>query len=330
MSHPDTREEDMMIQSFDEIKKRLATTSEKRRIAVVAAHDEHTLDAVALAAKNGLVSPVLLGNAAAIRKLLRDLKCSESLVTIEDIPEAQQAALRAAQLVKATQVDCIMKGKIETSSLMKVLVNKETGIRKRDTMSLLALIESPYYHKVFGITDVGLLTYPSLEQKKAAIQNAGDAFRALGVPEPKIAVLAAVEKVNPKMPETIEADALKTMAMNREIAGCIVEGPISYDLAMNRDSSSLKGYQSPVAGDADIVVVPDIAAGNILIKSLSFTGGAKTAGIVLGAMVPLVITSRSSSVEDKYMSNRISKTGPKEIGLFLNVQAVFSKHRRDG
>jgi phosphotransacetylase len=195
-----------------------------------------------------------------------------------------------------------MKGNIETAVLMKVLVNQETGIRKRDTMSLLALVESPYYHKIFGITDVGLLMYPTLEQKKVAIQNGVDAFHALGQEWPKVAVLAAVEKPNSKMAETLEADALKKMGEAGEIKGCFVEGPISYDLAMNREASGQKNYQSPVAGDTDILVVPNITAGNILIKALSFTGGAKTAGVILGAMVPLVITSRSSPMEDKYMA----------------------------
>jgi phosphotransacetylase len=294
------------MKSFDEVKKRLYSTSGEHRVAVVAAHEEHTLDAVALAAKDGLISPILLGNTDEIRKILKHLGCPESLVQMEEAANPGEAALRAATLVKEARADCIMKGNIETGVLMKVLVNRETGIRKRDSMSLLAFVESPYYHKVFGVTDVGLLTYPTVEQKKAAIQNGVDAFHALGQECPKVAVLAAVEKANPKMPETLDAESLKKMATDGEMGNCLVEGPISYDLAMNHEASAIKEYQSPVAGDSDILVVPDIVAGNILIKALSFTGGAKTAGVILGAMVPLVITSRSSPMADKYMAILLS------------------------
>jgi phosphotransacetylase len=169
-------------------------------------------------------------------------------------------------------------------------------------MSLLAFMESPHYHKVFSITDVGLLTYPTLIQKQEAIENALDAWAALGEQNPKVAVLAAVEKVNQKMKESVEAGQLKEKATAGIIRNCVLEGPISYDLAMEPGSAETKGYVSPVAGDADILVVPDIVAGNILAKSLTCTGGAKTCGVVLGAQVPLIITSRSAAPEDKYMS----------------------------
>ena len=195
-----------------------------------------------------------------------------------------------------------MKGKIETGALMKVLVNKEKGIRKGDVMSLLAFMESPNYHKVFAITDVGLLTYPNKDQKRAAIINAVEAFHALGIESPKVAILAAVEKVNPKMPETVEADEIK----REGISGAIVEGPISYDLAMDPESAKIKGYSSPVAGDADILVVPDIVSGNIAAKTVTVIGGGRTGGTVLGALVPVLLVSRSATADDKYMSVVVS------------------------
>ena len=205
---------------------------------------------------------------------------------------------RAADMARAGEVDCIMKGKTETGALMKVLVNRETGIRKRDTMSLVAFMESPYYHKVFAITDPALLTYPTKEQKKAAIANAVEAFHALGVREPKGAVLAAVEKVNPKMKETVEAAEIKEEGVD----GCVIEGPISYDLAMDREAAGIKGYESPVAGDADLLVVPDLISGNIAAKSITVAGGGRTGGVVLGAQVPVLLVSRAASADDKYMS----------------------------
>lgn len=291
-----------MVRSFEEVKARLLACPEKRRLGVAAAHDEHTLDAVVMAAREKLVEPVLVGDEERIREILRSLDFAPQEARIIHVPDPVEAARRTAFLVREGAVDCVMKGRIETGPLMKVMVDREHGIRKSDTMSLVGFIDSPYYHKVFGVTDVGLLTYPDTAQKAAAIENAAAAFRALGTENPKVAVLAAVEKVNPKMPETQEAALLKEMNRDGRISGCIVEGPISYDLAMDPESWRIKGYESPAAGDADILVVPNIVAGNILIKSLAFTGGAKTCGVIFGAMVPLIVTSRSSSVEDKFMS----------------------------
>jgi phosphotransacetylase len=181
---------------------------------------------------------------------------------------------------------------------MKTLVNKEKGIRKNSTMSLLAFFESPNYHKVFAVTDVGLLTYPTKEQKIAAIENAVSAYKNLGILNPKVAILAAVEKVNEKMKETVEADEIKSEG----VSGCIIEGPISLDLAMDPESAVVKGYNSSVAGDADILVVPDIVSGNVLAKGNTVIGGCKTGGVVLGALVPVLIVSRAATAEDKFMS----------------------------
>lgn len=191
-----------------------------------------------------------------------------------------------------------MKGKCETGTIMKVLVNKETGIRKSDTMSLVGFFESPYYHKVFAITDPALLTYPNLEQKKAMIRNAVGAFHALGEDDPKVAIIAAVEKVNPKMPETVDADAIK----QEGIEGCTIEGPISLDLAMDPQSAPIKGYVSPVAGDADLLVMPNIVTANATAKAITVIGGGRTGGVVLGAKVPVLLVSRAASADDKYMS----------------------------
>ena len=290
------------MKSFEEIRQKLLSQPVKKKIAVVMANHEHTIEALCETVRQGLVAPVLIGDAAAIRELLARYLMPEDVVTIIDEPTPERAAQLAADMVRAGEADCIMKGGIETGPLMRVLVNREKGIRRRDTMSLLAFMESPYYHKVFAITDVGLLTYPTLEQKAMAIENALEALRALGVEEPKVAVLAAVEKVNPKMPESVEAAQLKEMAESGRFGRCILEGPISYDLAMDPQAAAIKGYDSPVAGDPDLLVVPDIAAGNILAKSLTCTGGAKTCGTVLGAMAPLVLTSRSATADDKYMS----------------------------
>lgn len=287
-----------MLENFEQLKQRLRNSPVKRRVAVAPAQDEHTLEAVTKAARDGMVYPVLIGDESKIKKILSSLDFDASGVQIVDISDPCECVQKAADMARAGEVDCIMKGKIETGALMKVLVNRERGIRKNDTMSLLAFFESPNYHKVFAITDVGLLTYPTQEQKKAAIVNAVEAFHALGVVQPKVAILAAVEKVNPKMKETVEADAIKAQGVD----GCIIEGPISYDLAMDKDSAPIKGYKSPVAGDADILVVPDIVSGNVAAKTITVIGGGRTGGVVLGAKVPVLLVSRAASADDKYMS----------------------------
>lgn len=290
------------MKSFEELRDRLSAHEVKRIVAVVASHDEHTLEAVVRARRENLVEPLLIGDAAKTEEILASIGEDASAYRIEDIGDGAQAAQRAADLAREGKVDCIMKGRIETGVLMKVMVNREHGIRKGGTMSLLAVMESPYYHKLFGITDVGLLTYPDKDQKKAALVNAVDAFHRLGVEMPKAALICAVEKVNPKMPETVDADAIR----QEGVEGCIIAGPISYDLAMDPSSAAIKGYESPVAGDADILVVPDIVSGNIAAKTITCIGGGKTGGTVLGGLVPILLVSRSASSDDKYHSIIIS------------------------
>lgn len=287
-----------MIKSFEQLKDMLKEMPVKRKVAVAPAQDMHTLEAIVQASRDGMVSPVLIGIESEIKAILNELGASNENMEIIHVEDPSACVQKAADLAKAGEVDCIMKGKIETGALMKVLVNKENGIRKNDTMSLLAFMESPNYHKVFAITDVGLLTYPTKEQKKSAIENAVSAFHALGVTEPKVAILAAVEKVNPKMKETVEADEIK----QEGVVGCIIEGPISYDLAMDPESAKIKGYTSPVAGDADLLVVPDIVSGNIAAKTITVIGGGRTGGVVLGAQVPVLLVSRAATADDKYMS----------------------------
>jgi len=287
-----------MIRDFSCLKEKLLSMPQKRRIAVTPAQDLHTLEAVIRAAEDGLGEPVLIGNEPEIRDILGQLKSDGTGMELIHIEDPTACIQMAADMARDGRVDCIMKGKTETGPLMKVLVNREKGIRKSDTMSLLAFMESPGYHKVFGITDVGLLTYPDKEQKKAAIRNAVEAFHTLGVEMPKVAVLAAVEKVNPKMKETVEAAEIKAEGLE----GCVLEGPVSFDLAMDPEAAGVKGDVSPVAGDADLLAVPDIVSGNVLAKSITVIGGGRTGGVVLGARVPVLLVSRAAKADDKYMS----------------------------
>ena len=291
-----------MLKSFDQISEKLEQNKQRKRVGVVVAQDEHTLDAVIMAVKAGLIEPVLIGRKNEITVLLERLNSAPDAFEIIDVAEPPECAKTATLLVRDGKLDCLIKGKLETADLLKAVVNREYGIRDSETLSHVAFYESPYYHKLFASTDGALLTYPSLEQKKSEIENAVKVFHKLGVPTPKVGVLAAVDFVNPKMKESVEAAELKAMWEDGKITGCIVEGPITYDIALQKEAAKIKDFSSPVAGDADLLVVPDITSGNLLLKALSVTGGAKFAGGIIGAKVPIVLTSRSMSVRDKYLS----------------------------
>ena len=289
------------MKSFEDIRSMIGSSEKRGRLGVIEAQDAHTLEAIAEAVRDNLVIPTLIGRGDEIMKIwtsITELPVPRIVNTL-DTAESLEAAMMAVNL---GQLDCIMKGKLETATLMKAALNRDTGIRGSGSLSLVALMESPNYHKVFGITDVGLMTYPTLSQKEILINNAVGVFRKLGVECPKVGVIAAVENLNPKMPESIDANELKEMNKRGEIGNCIVEGPISYDLCMDAEAARIKGYDSPVAGDVDIIVVPDIVVGNVLAKSITTTGGGRTCGTVCGAKVPIILTSRSASSDDKYMS----------------------------
>ena len=286
-----------MPKTLDEILKKKGSGTPKK-FAAVWAGESHILEAALDARKKYDVEPVLIGDTKEISRILAELGCQDSLEMVEaDSPES--AIQAAIEMIKNGQVDIIFKGLMETAVVMKAVVNKETGICRSGVLSHASLVQIPGHHKLVAVTDSALLTYPTKEQKVELIRNAVRMLQAIGVAEPKVAILAAVETVNPKMPETVEADELKTMWKEGVFHSCQVEGPISYDLAMDEDAAAIKGYKSPVAGQADILVVPNIQAGNILIKSLIFSAKAKSCGLIIGAAAPIIIPTRSAPVENK-------------------------------
>jgi phosphate butyryltransferase len=296
----------MVIKNFDELIKKVQSFEGKKKVAVAAAHDEHALEAVFHAVENNIIEPVLIGNKEKIKEIAAKLGKAVSDDSIIETADDNEAAAKAVELARNGQVDFIMKGKLQTADLLRAVVDKEKGLRTGKVMSHVSIQEVPSYHKLVITTDGGMMMYPDLEQKKKIIENAVGVLHSLGYENPKVGVLAAVETVNPKMPESVDAGKLKEMNQNGEITGCIVEGPISYDLAMNKESAEIKGFVSPVAGDPDILIVPNITAGNILGKCLVYSAGAKMAGFIVGAKVPIVLTSRGSSSEEKYLSLVIS------------------------
>lgn len=292
----------MSIKNFDELINKVKGFEEKRKVAIIAAHDEHTLEAVFRAVENNIIEPVLIGNAEEIKKIIKKLNKNLNHENIIDISNDIEAAYLGVELAAKGEVDFIMKGMIQTPDLLKAVVDKEKGLRTGNIMSHFVINEIPNYHKLLVTTDGGMMTYPDVDQKRQIIENAVNVLLQLGYEEPKVAVLAATENINLKMPESVDADKLKEMNQSGVITNCIVEGPISYDLTMSKEAAEIKGYNSPVSGDADVLIVPNITAGNILGKSLIYSAGAKMAGFIVGAKVPIVLTSRGSSSDEKYLS----------------------------
>lgn len=301
----------MEFRTFEDLIKKVQNLDSKKKVAVVAAQDEHTLEAVFRAKKDNIVEPILIGDKQKIKEVLERLHEGLPEEAIIEVNNDAAAAAKAVELINGAKADFIMKGKIQTADLLRAIVNKEKGLRTGNVMSHVVIHELPTYHKLLAVTDGGMMMYPNLEEKKQIIENAVNTFIAMGYDEPKVAVLAAVETVNPKMPEAVDADLLKKMNENGEIKNCIVEGPISYDLTMSKESAEIKGFKSPVTGDADILIVPNITAGNILGKSLVYSAGAKMAGFIVGAKVPIVLTSRGSTAEEKYLSLVLSASAVK-------------------
>ncbi|WP_163972072.1 phosphate acyltransferase [Oceanobacillus halotolerans] len=290
----------MSIKNFDELSKLLDKESTPKKIAIVNAMDQHSLESIF--SLKQYVEPILIGNASKIKDMIDSIGQTIDDVQIIETQSDVESAEKAVELAKNGQADIIMKGKIQTKDLLKAVVNKEKGIRKSKVLSHVALYELPNYSKLVLSTDGGMVLEPSLEQKKEIIHNALFVFHQLGYKEPKVAALSAAEQVNEKLQDSVEGKQLKEMNQNGEIPGCIIEGPISLDLSLSEEIAQAKGYQGKIQGDADILLVPNITAGNLLGKAFSVTANGKMAGAVLGAEVPIILTSRGSTTEEKFNS----------------------------
>lgn len=296
----------MAFGSFDELIRRHGTKHGAARMAIAAAGDAHTVEAALAARAAGLAEPIFVGVRAQIEAALAGVGREASREDLRDVADPAEAARYAVGLVRRGEADFLMKGRLDTAVLLRAVVDREGGAGGGGTMSHFAIFEAPGYHKLLAVVDGGMIPYPTLAQKKDIILNTVDVLCRLGYENPKVGVLACVEKVNPKMPETVEADELKAMNLRGEIPGCVVEGPISYDCAVSSEIAQLKGYKSPCAGECDVLLAPDIHAGNIMGKMLITTCGAKMAGFVAGAACPIVLTSRGSSAEEKFLSIALS------------------------
>ncbi|WP_367377569.1 phosphate acyltransferase [Enterococcus gilvus] len=280
-----------------------AKSKGRKHVAVAAADDFHTLEAVHQAEKDGAIFPILIGLETGIKEKLTTIDPAFSNFAVINEEDETAMAKLAVQQVKEKKAHFIMKGMLNTGTLLKEIVNKEEGLNKGGTISHISIVEIPGYHKLLLLTDCGIMITPNAQQKAAIIQNAVDLLLTAGYTCPKVAALSTVEFVNPKMPDTVDAAALQAMNEAGDITNCVVEGPISFDIALNAETAKLKGYQGVVPGDPDILLVPSIATGNILIKALGrFVPNIRTIALASGAGIPIVVTSRGTPVVGKYRS----------------------------
>jgi len=272
----------------------------------------HPCEATALegaveAAQKGLIAPLLVGPATKIAETAAASGIDISNLPIVDVPHSHAAAIKAVELIREGKAEILMKGSLHTDELMSAIVSREGGLRTARRISHVFIMDVPTYHKVLLVTDAAINIAPTLEDKVDICQNAIDLAISLGLEKPKVAILAAVETVTSKMPATIDAAALCKMAERGQITGALLDGPLAFDNAISTQAAETKGIKSAVAGDPDILLAPDLEAGNILAKQLSFLANADSAGMVLGAKVPVILTSRADSVRSRIASCGVAK-----------------------
>ena len=267
----------------------------------------HPCEASALAGaieagEKGLIIPILVGPETKIREIARQAGIDLGNTRIVDVPHSHAAAAKAVELVRKGEAELLMKGSLHSDELLGAVVARDTGLRTGRRISHVFIMDVPTYHKVLIVTDAAINIAPTLEDKVDICQNAIDLAKSLGLRRPKVAILAAVETVTSKMPATVDAAALCKMAERGQITGGTLDGPLAFDNAISKDAARIKGIESEVSGEADILLVPDLQSGNMLAKQLSFLANADSAGVVLGARVPIILTSRADSVRARIAS----------------------------
>lgn len=291
-----------MIKNLSELIKQ-AKNQKKMKLAVAAAQDQDVLSAVAEAQEQGIIEAVLVGNEEEIRNIAKDINMDLSKFEIINSVDLMEAALKAVSLVSSGEADFVMKGILDTSILLKAVLDKEVGLRTNRLLSHVMVYELDTYHKLLFLTDGGMNIQPSLEEKKGILTNAVLSAKALGIDEVKVACLAAKEKVSEKMQSTVDGAELKKLAGEGAFGeGVIVEGPIAFDLAVSKEAAAIKGYNSPVVGETDVILVPTIEVGNGVGKALTYLANAKSAGVIMGAKAPVVLVSRADTSETKLYS----------------------------
>jgi phosphate butyryltransferase len=300
-----------MLKKLEDLRTIVANEPTKK-LVLAAAQDQQSLIAVLRAWKDGIIEPILIGDKEAVQNISSSNGYDITGLRIIHEPDTDMAVEMAVKMVSSKQADILMKGKVGTSTLLKCVLNKEWGLRTGRLLSHIALFEVNTYHKLFAVTDVAMNIAPNLQDKIAIINNSISCLHKLGIPLPKVAVLGAVEMVNENMEATLDAALLSKMNQRDQIKGCIIDGPLAFDNAISLESAQHKGIRSEVAGDTDLLLMPDIEVGNVLYKSLVFFAKAKVASMILGALAPIVLTSRSDSEQAKYDSILLSAAASKK------------------
>jgi phosphate acetyltransferase len=271
-------------------------------VAVCWPCSEVSLAGAVEAAEAGLIKPKLVGPERELLAIAAGLALNLDMCEIADVSSEQEAAIFCTELCRTGAALALMKGSLHTDILMKYVLQKEGGLRTARRISHVFILEAPLYDRALLITDAAINIYPNLEDKIDIVQNAIELAHVLGVPEPKVAIMSAIETVNPKIISTLDAAALCKMSDRGQITGAILDGPLAFDTAVSKEAALVKRLKSPVAGEADILLVPDLESGNMLAKQLEYLGGARLAGIVLGAKVPIILTSRADLPESRVAS----------------------------
>ena len=289
--------------------------NEKMKLVVVAADDEEVIQAVNEARKASIIEAVLIGDKKKTIKILDEKGIKEDLFEIIDETDMEAAAELGVKMISEGKADFIMKGLIDTSLLLKAVLNKEWGLRTDSLLSHVMVYEVSSYSKLLYLTDGGMNLEPSIDQKKMIIENAAVVVRSLGNEKIKVAALAAKEKVNPKMIATVDADELKKQYENGDFTeGIIVDGPLALDLALSKEAAKIKGFDSEVAGDADVLLVPNIEMGNGIGKTITYLARGKSAGVIMGATAPIVLVSRADDHESKLYSIALGSIVARKAG----------------
>lgn len=291
----------MVLKKIDELIN-IAKKKETRILAVAASADKHVVEAVANAAKDNIVIPIFVGDEALTRKYALEVGLAIDNIEFIDEPNDAKACAVAVSLVKDGKADILMKGQVATALLLKAVLDKDNGLRTGSTLSHFALFESPYYHKLIGVTDAAMNVAPEFQDKVSIVKNAVGAMHGIGIEMPKLAVIGPVEVVNPKIESTVHAAMLTQMNRRGQIKDCIIDGPLAIDNAVSKEACEQKKIVTEVGGDADILMAPELNAANILYKMFSFMGGAVSAAVILGAKCPIVLTSRADSEHSKLLS----------------------------
>ena len=291
-----------MSKSFEDLMSKVTAVSRKK-VSVACAQDDQVIEAVEEARVRGIADAILVGDKAKMEEIAKGLNVDLGNFEVIDEPDTIAAAHKAVELVHNGQADMYMKGLIDTKSFLKSVLDKEVGLRTDKTLSHVCLFEIKGHEGMLFLTDVAFIPYPTLEDKVAIINNTVEIANACGIENPKVAPIAAVEVVNPKMPVTVEADELTKMCAEGKITGCVVDGPLSLDLAIDRAAAKHKGAEGrKIVGDADVLLFPDIHAGNLVYKTLTHLCDCKNGNIMTGTKAPVILTSRSDSKDVKVNS----------------------------